>query len=153
MDGVEGTNSGTRASSADTVDHDGDVEGEVVGVGIRGSGGTENASSANKGVEELNLAEEADGARGAGNGGANGLAHVAKNQVSSRAAVGSVDSLLNSKDQSGRGSGHVARGVVANNVGGIRDQLKGVGGGGSSNGSSAEEVVGVINLTNETADG
>ena len=142
--------SDTSRDNTYTVDSNGDVEGEVVGVGIRGSGGTENASGAKSGVNELNLTEETNGACGAGKGSANGLAHVTEDNISTRTSVGGGNC---NRKRTSSSSSHVARGIVANNVGGIRDQLKGKCGSGGDNGGSAEEVVGVINLTNETADG
>jgi hypothetical protein len=139
----------SSGNNADTVDCNGDIEGEVVGVGIRGSGGTEDAGGAESGVNKLNLTEEANGTRGAVDGSTNGLAHVTEDNIVTSTRVSGGNCGL----ESSRGDSHEARSIVANNVGGISNQLINVGARGSDNSGSAEEVVGVINLTNETADG
>ena len=93
---------------------DGDVEREVVRVGIRGVGCTEDAKrGARSGrLQELYLTEEANVARQRGNGGLNGLAHVAQHEV------GGGTSDNQGGDHFGTGQSHEARGIVADGVGG-----------------------------------
>jgi len=112
--------------SRDAGNRDGDVEGQVRGVGIRGRHAALNVGWVS-GVlrhEQLNLTEVANVATDAGDWGTDGLAHVTE-EGRVRRIGGSGEGGL----ERTRGGGHVASGVVAKSAGG-RDELVRIGGGG-----------------------
>ena len=134
-----------RRRNTSNAHHDGwNVEGEVIGVGVGGVGRTENtegvASRAavvalgrgeSRGAQELHLAEEADWSGEGADGGLDGLAHITEDKV------GGGSSRSDRSLEGGRGGGHVARWVVADDVGGrgVKLVAKGRGGGGDGGGA------------------
>ena len=135
--------------SRDARNRNGDVEGQVRGIGIRGRDTALNVGSRGGGSrhEQLNLTEVADRAADAGDWGADGLAHVTEEGRVRRIGGGGESG----RERTRRGS-HVAGGVVANSASG-RDELVRIRGGGGEDDSGA--VIGVVrlDLADETSNG
>ena len=139
----------------DTTNGDRDVEGQVVAV-VGGDVYTA-LNTTERTIDEadqLNLTEEVLRASGGtGESGLDGLAHVTENDVATSSVVG-LSNERGKTSRAGVGGGHRTRGVVANNVAGVWDELIDVAGrsGGDDIGGLVEHIVG-LDLTNETGNG
>lgn len=140
-----GDDAGDRGGGADGGDRD--VEGQVVGQGIRVSWGT--LDTKRTGVrgqrgrgDHLDLAKEGNRASQRADRGTDGLAHVTEDRGRGGGGDGG--------DQGSGGSLDVARGVVANGVAGGGDELIG-GRAGVASGDS-EVLVSGGGLANKTSD-
>ena len=131
----------------DAGNRNGDVEGQVRAVGIRGRHAALNAGSRAGGSrqEQLNLTKVAN--RASWDGGTDGLAHVTEEGRVRRIGGGGESSLERTRRR-----GHDTSGVVANSAG-RWDELEGSSrGGGEDVGGAVVGVVG-LNLANETGNG
>jgi len=147
---------GVAGIRADAHGDNRDKEGHVRGVLVGNSNVAEdtevvateaaNVGSSSRG-EELNLTEEAD-SRGSRDVGADGLAHVAENNVGN--ATSASDLGQNGSGEGTVGRGHGSRRVVANDVAGRRYELIRIGRrGGAHNGGVEKGSLG-LNLADET---
>lgn len=138
---------GRTRNVRDAENNDWHVEGEVVSQGVGGVGRTEDTEGGGgRDVQELHLTEGTDGARAADLS-LDSLAHITEDQV---ARTGVVAGLGDSSLESDRRSGHGARWVVADGVGGRGGELVCKGGGGGENIGGGVVRVGRGDLTNET---